>query len=114
MGKFSFGHLSLMSVLKAFQNSFNLLGVFLSTLDHQYILIRFQKREDFIKSYTKDHWIIEGRRMVINRWSLDFNLGKESSCTPVWVNLPQLRVHLQNPSMLKSIGNTLEKFLYTN
>jgi hypothetical protein len=95
IGKFSFEHPTLMSILKALQQSLNLEGgVYPSALNHRYILIRFEKQEDFIRCYTKDKWIINGRRMMVSRWSPNFNIGKESSCTTIWVNLPNLRVHL--------------------
>jgi hypothetical protein len=58
--------------------------------------------------------MIDGRRMIINRWSLEFDLGKELVCTPVWINLPGLCVHLQNPSILKVIGGLLGKYLCMN
>jgi hypothetical protein len=84
-----------MSILKTIQNNLDLArNVYPSALNYRYILLWFQKREDFIKTYVKEHWVIEGRHMLLTKWSLDFDLGKESSCYPIWVNLPRLRIHL--------------------
>ena len=49
--------------------------------------------------------------MRIFRWSPKFSPGSESSCAPVWVGLPALKAHLQNPGAIQSITGLLGKYL---
>jgi hypothetical protein len=52
--------------------------------------------------------------MFVLRWSSKFDFGMESTSTPIWVNLLGLRVHLQNPTILKAIKGMSGKYLRTN
>ena len=49
--------------------------------------------------------------MRVLRWSPNFTPGTESTCAPVWVGLPTLRAHLQDPGAIQSIAGLLGKFL---
>ena len=49
--------------------------------------------------------------MQVSCWSPWFTPSVESSCVPIWIELPRLRAHLQSLGALQSIAGMIGKFL---
>ena len=112
IGKFSTGRPAMMDILNTLKRAVPFTEeIFPVAIDQRHILIRFSNREDFVKAYIKEAWIINGRRMRVFRWSPNFTPGTESTCAPVWVGMPTLRAHLQDPGAIQSIARLLGKYL---
>ena len=112
IGKFSTGRPAMMDILTSMKKAMTFCDeIFPVALDQRHVLIRFLNREDFVKAYIKSAWFIKGKCMRIFRWSPNFTPGSESTSTSVWVGLPGLRAHLQDPGAVQSIAGLLGKFL---
>ena len=112
IGKFAMSRPTLMQIWNTLKRvrSFSK-EISVSAIDSQYVFIRFQCREDFVKAYIKREWRVGGKVMHVSRWSPRFTPGVESTCIPVWIEFPRLRAHLQSPGALQSIVGVIGKFL---
>ena len=65
-------------------------GANFSVIDHRNVLINFNVVVDFMKVYTREHWLLKGQTVKVFRWSLWFRPGMESEVSSVWILLPAL------------------------
>ena len=89
IGKFAMSRPTLMQIWNTLKRvrSFSK-EISVSAIDSQYVFIRFQCREDFVKAYIKREWRVGGKVMHVSRWSPHFTPGVELTCIPVWIEFP--------------------------
>lgn len=80
-------------------------------MDPRHVMIRFSSKEDFIKAWTKETWVINGHYFRFFRWTPWFNPATESALAPVWISLPHLPLNFFNESCLRSIAGAIGKVL---
>ncbi|KAF8369557.1 hypothetical protein HHK36_032420 [Tetracentron sinense] len=80
-------------------------------LDTRHLLFRFSSEDDFLMVWLKEAIYINGYLFRFFKWTPSFIAGIEPSLVPIWVNFPNLPLHLFNESALTSIGNIIGKVL---
>ena len=80
---------------------------FIGLLDPQHVLVRFHNEEDYHRMWLREIWYLKKYPMRVFKWTIDFRVDVESSIAPVWLNFPQLPVHLFDQSSLFSIAQTI-------
>ncbi|EOY08581.1 Uncharacterized protein TCM_023221 [Theobroma cacao] len=78
-------------------------------LDYKYVLIFLTNEHDFNRIWICQVWFIVNKKIRVFKWSLKFQLEKESSVVPVWFSFPNLPVHLHEKSALMMIARTVDK-----
>ena len=93
VGKFSFGRPP-MDVIRKFFISLRLKGNSqISLLDNRHILIKLEIEEDYSRIWVRQSLYLNGRGMIIFKWSTEFCCLVESPIVPIWVYFPYLSVH---------------------
>jgi hypothetical protein len=72
----------------------------------------FEKKEDRDLIFRSDPYFMGARGMYLNKWTPDFSPENDiPSAVPVWVRLPFLPLHCWNDETIRSIGNSLGKYI---
>jgi hypothetical protein len=72
----------------------------------------FENKVDRDLIFRSGPYFMGSRGMYLNSWTPDFNPENDiPNAVPVWVRLPFLPLHCWNNETIKSIGNTLGKFI---
>lgn len=76
--------------------------------DDGYFLLKFQSNQDMELVLMRGPYTIRNMPMLIREWKPDFNLKQDMLRTlPIWVQLPQLPLHLWGGKSLGKIGSAL-------
>ncbi|KAG6490537.1 hypothetical protein ZIOFF_051835 [Zingiber officinale] len=104
IGKFSGQRPSYAVVLQAFKN-FRLSSLFnLRFLRSGYVFIHLTSNEDMARVWTGGIWFIAGMPLRIFKWSPYFSYAAESSIFPVWIQFPDMPIHMFNKHSLYSVA----------
>ncbi|EOY21198.1 Uncharacterized protein TCM_012582 [Theobroma cacao] len=110
------GKFSCMPKLQEIRQAFKGIGLTgayaIRWLDYKHILIHLSNEQDFNWIWTKQQWFIVNQKMRVFKWSLDFEVERESSIVLVWISFPNLKVHLYEKSTLLLIAKTVGKPLF--
>lgn len=107
IGKFTKGRPS-MDILRKSFDLIGFRGAFnLGLIDHQHILINFDREEDFQRCWLRKSWSIQGFIMKIFKWTPDFRPDMESPIVLVWIALEGLPAHLQHKCTIFTIASLI-------
>ncbi|VFQ83062.1 unnamed protein product [Cuscuta campestris] len=81
----------------------------LRRLSSNELLFLFKRDKDYLRWFHRRHWIISSSRITICKWSPDHSPLFDSPVIPVWVEVDQIPLHLQDHGPLFSIASTLGK-----
>ncbi|MBA0731399.1 hypothetical protein Golax_020655, partial [Gossypium laxum] len=71
-----------------------------------YFLAKFQSKSDSDKVLFKGHWIIYGQYLMVQPWTMSFNLAQLfSSVVMVWIKLPDLLGYVEKEDPTRNLGN---------
>ncbi|KAL0911826.1 hypothetical protein M5K25_017748 [Dendrobium thyrsiflorum] len=105
VGKFSSRRPN-MDEIRNFFHGLKLLGSFsVSLLDARHIFINLSNEIDYNRIFLKRSYYVRNFVMRILKWSTDFDIHAESPICPVWLSLPNLRMHFFDIKMLQAIGS---------
>ncbi|KAL0926169.1 hypothetical protein M5K25_002374 [Dendrobium thyrsiflorum] len=105
VGKFSSRRPN-MDEIRNFFHGLKLLGSFsVSLLDARHIFINLSNELDYNRIFLKRSYYVRNFVMRILKWSTDFDIHAESPICPVWLSLPNLRMHFFDIKMLQAIGS---------
>lgn len=107
VGRFPSGRPNLALIRKIFDKVGFSEAFTVSLLDATHILIRFSSNSDFLRCLLRKSWSIDGYKMLVFRWTHDFDPCVESPLSPVWIGLEGLPIHLFAPTALYSIFNLI-------
>ncbi|XP_074573486.1 uncharacterized protein LOC141829911 [Curcuma longa] len=112
IGKFSGMRPKQQIVLQAFQN-LGLSGFYnIRFLHSGYIFMHLTTSEDMAIIWTRRIWYIGGVPLRIFKWTPNFSYTSESSVVPMWIQLPDLPIHMFNKRGLflaaKIVGNPIK------
>ncbi|KAK8534124.1 hypothetical protein V6N12_047521 [Hibiscus sabdariffa] len=85
------------------QHAFRLMDI-----EHDYFLVTFKLRADYLKALADGPWTIFGHYLTVHPWTSSF-----STVTPyptqvmVWIRLPGLHVSLYKKSLIEEIGESI-------
>jgi hypothetical protein len=72
----------------------------------------FEKKEDRDLIFRRGPYFMGAHGMYLNKWTPDFSPENDiPSAVPVWVRLPFLPLHCWNDETIRSIGNSLGKYI---
>ncbi|XP_074565078.1 uncharacterized protein LOC141821603 [Curcuma longa] len=102
VGKFSGLRPKPQEVLQAFRN-LGLSGFYnIRFLRSGYIFMHLSTSEDMARIWTRGIWYIGGVSLRIFKWTPNFSYTVESSVVPVWIQFPDLPIHMFNKKGLFS------------
>jgi hypothetical protein len=77
-----------------------------------FYIFYFEHKEDRDLIFRNGPYFFGPRGLYLNKWTPDFDPENDiPSVVPVWVRLPHLPFHCWGDEVLKSIGDTLGKFI---
>jgi hypothetical protein len=77
-----------------------------------FFLFLFETKTDRDLIFRSGPYFMGARGLYLNSWNLDFNPENDiPSVVPVWVRLPFLSFHCWNDETIRSIGNTLGRYI---
>jgi hypothetical protein len=77
-----------------------------------FYIFYFEYKEDRDLIFRNGPYFFGPRGLYLNKWTPDFDPDNDiPSVVPVWVRLPHLPFHCWGDEVLKSIGDTLGKFI---
>ncbi|KAF5206264.1 hypothetical protein FRX31_004152 [Thalictrum thalictroides] len=80
-------------------------------LDPRHVLVRFESETEVTKALSRYNCHFMGIRFKVFRWHTGFNLRKDPSFAPIWLDLPNLPLDFFHPALLKAIGDDIGTFL---
>ncbi|CAI9089903.1 OLC1v1024555C1 [Oldenlandia corymbosa var. corymbosa] len=90
--KFSYGRPKMEEVHKEFKKLGFHGGYTLGLMNPRHVLIRFQREEDYQRSWIETSWNIARFSMRILKWRPGFKFEKDPPIVPIWVSLFDLRI----------------------
>ncbi|XP_061340122.1 uncharacterized protein LOC133286691 [Gastrolobium bilobum] len=86
--------------------------IFVTDLENDYFLVRFEDQKDMDFSFTAGPWLIFDHYLAIRSWEPDFQPFQAAINRIVaWIRLPEFPLEYVNTELVKSIGNWLGKFV---
>ncbi|KAL0368128.1 UNVERIFIED_CONTAM: hypothetical protein Scaly_1031700 [Sesamum calycinum] len=80
-------------------------GFTVRMINVKHILIQLSTETDYTRLWLRRIWTIQGFPMHIFKWDPTFNPSQESSVVPLWVEFPELPVHLFQKDALFAVAN---------
>ncbi|PKU60788.1 hypothetical protein MA16_Dca028207 [Dendrobium catenatum] len=95
-----------MEDIRSFFLSLKLSGSFtVSLLDPRHVFINLSNDNDYTRVFLRRSYYVKNFQMRLLKWSPDFDINSESPICPVWISLPNLRMHFYNHTVLQKIGS---------
>ncbi|VFQ77929.1 unnamed protein product [Cuscuta campestris] len=73
------------------------------------ILFLFKREGDYLRWFSRRHWVINGISVAISKWSPDYSPTRESPIAPVWIKLEHYPVHLNDHGVLFKVASLFGK-----
>ncbi|CAI9774663.1 unnamed protein product [Fraxinus pennsylvanica] len=83
-------------------------------MDSSHVLIQLRNEEDFLHTWARKGRSIAGSIFRLFKWTVDFNIHRESSIAPQWIFLPGLPLHLYRVDCLKILASRFGRYLGTD
>lgn len=80
-------------------------------LDPRHVTLNMASPADTRMALARPSNKINNSIFLLFRWTLDFEIGKESSIVAVWVKFYNLPLHYYNEASLRRLGSTIENVL---
>ena len=107
VGKFSRGRPSMDGLRKDF-TAVGFKGSFtLGLLDPRHVLVQFDLEKDYYRCWLRRFWSFQGYGMRVLKWTPSFSVASELPIIPIWIQLPNLPVHLFGKGPLFSIASLI-------
>ncbi|KAJ4831536.1 hypothetical protein Tsubulata_032217 [Turnera subulata] len=78
-------------------------------LDNDYSLVRFEKREDYVKALSEGPWVIQGFYLTVQTWVAGFDVRQAPTKATVWVQIPGMPVEWYRQDILNEISAQIGK-----
>jgi hypothetical protein len=80
--------------------------------DREFYAFLFGEKEDRDLIFHNEPYFFGTKEMYLNHWTLDFHHELDvPSIVSIWVCFPHLPLHCWGEDSLRSIGNTLSKYI---
>ncbi|CAI9774664.1 unnamed protein product [Fraxinus pennsylvanica] len=86
----------------------------ISFMDSSHVLIQLRNEEDFLHTWARERRSIAGSVFRLFKWTVDFDIYRESSTAPQWIFLPGLPLHLYRVDCLKILASRFGRYLGTD
>ena len=78
-----------------------------------FFLFNLGSAEECERILTRGPWLIDGRPLVLRRWSIDFNFDRDMLMSvPMWIKFPTLQLHLWSQELLGRLVSVVGTPLY--
>ncbi|VFQ88375.1 unnamed protein product [Cuscuta campestris] len=71
------------------------------------ILFIFKQEEDYQRWFLRRRWVILGQSITICKWTPQHSASKDSPIAPIWVEILNLPIHLNDHKALFALASTL-------
>lgn len=99
-----------------FENRWKDMGnVDVISLKNGTFVFNFSDEEHKVKALEQSPWVLGSKMMFLRPWTPELKLKKEELTTvPVWIKLPNLKIHYYTVNGLRKMASYVRKPLYTD
>ncbi|VFQ86944.1 unnamed protein product [Cuscuta campestris] len=80
------------------------IGFSVTLIDSTHILLNFSSDDDFHRCFKQREWSLGAYKMLISKWTPNFDPNIESPIMPIWISIKNLPIHFHAKESLMQIA----------